>query len=161
MPARAIRPAAVLLAATLAWMAPRTGAAQPAAPAAAAHASVTLPPALDRVLRDYERAWTARDPDALAALFAEDGFVLRTGAPPVRGRAAIRDVYRGAGGPLTLRAIDFAHAEGVGYIIGGYAMSAGTTDAGKFVLTLRRGAGGRWLISADMDNPNALMRPPG
>mgnify|MGYP006148377467 CR=1 FL=1 len=31
--------------------------------------SVTLPPELDRVLRDYERNWAAGDEAALAALF--------------------------------------------------------------------------------------------
>jgi hypothetical protein len=31
--------------------------------------SVALPPGLDHVLRDYERAWRARDADALAGLF--------------------------------------------------------------------------------------------
>ena len=48
--------------------------------------AVALPAALDRVLRDYERAWQARDPTALAELFAEDGFALANGHPPVRGR---------------------------------------------------------------------------
>ncbi|MFI4943430.1 MAG: hypothetical protein ACHP85_09210, partial [Burkholderiales bacterium] len=47
--------------------------------------SVTLPPALARVLRDYESAWQKKDARALAALFAEDGFVLAGGTPPVRG----------------------------------------------------------------------------
>src|SRR3546814_7019105 len=44
---------------------------------------------------DLEKAWSARDPVALAALFAEDGFVLPSGRPPVRGRAAIREYYTG------------------------------------------------------------------
>ena len=48
---------------------------------------VALPPELARVLRDYERAWRAGDAAALAALFAEDGFVLQSNRPPVRGRA--------------------------------------------------------------------------
>jgi Domain of unknown function (DUF4440) len=73
--------------------------------------SVKLPPALDRVLRDYERAWQARDPGGLAELFAEDGFVLAGGRPAVRGRDAIRAAYAGAGGPLALRAFGYA-AEG-------------------------------------------------
>ena len=44
-------------------------------------ASVTLPPELDRVLRDYENAWQAKDAGALARLFTEDGFVLSNGKP--------------------------------------------------------------------------------
>lgn len=48
--------------------------------------SVNLPPALDRVLRDYERAWQARDAAGLAALFTEDGMTLsnNNNQPPRR-----------------------------------------------------------------------------
>lgn len=121
--------------------------------------SIQLPPEVDRVLRDYERAWQARDPAALASLFAEDGFVLSNGRPPVRGREAIRARYEGSGGPLALRALAYATEGPVGYVIGVYAPGAGRDDTGKFVLALRRGAGGRWLIAADMDNSNQRSRP--
>ncbi len=121
--------------------------------------SVELPSALDRVLRDYERAWQARDPAALAALFAEDGFVLANGEPPVRGRAAIRGAYKDGGGPLSLRAIAYATEGAVGYIIGAYGPRASEKDTGKFVLALRREKDGRWSIAADMDNASQ-HRPP-
>jgi ketosteroid isomerase-like protein len=119
--------------------------------------SVSLPPDLDRVLRDYEKAWAARDATGLAALFAEDGFVLQGGKPPVRGRAAIRAAYEGHGGPLSLRALAFGAEGGTGFILGGYAGKAGDADDGKFTLTLRKGTDGRWMIFSDMDNGN---RPP-
>ncbi len=125
---------------------------QQAAPAA--EPSVTLPPDLARVLRDYETAWGQRDAAALASLFAEDGFVLPNGGLPVRGRAAIEKHYTGHGGPLSLRAIAYAAEGKVGYIIGGYAGAAGKPDDGKFTLTLRKGSDGRWLIMSDMDNSN-------
>lgn len=117
-------------------------------------ATVTLPQALDRVLRDYETAWRRGDANELAALFAEDGFVLQSGRAPVRGRAAIRSAYAGQGGaPLRLRALAASVADTVGYIIGayGYGTSSGG-DTGKFTLTLRRRPGGPWLIASDMDN---------
>jgi hypothetical protein len=60
-------------------------AAQP--PARAGQPSIQLPAELERVLRDYEIAWQNKDAPALAALFAEDGFVLSSGSPPVRGRS--------------------------------------------------------------------------
>lgn len=116
--------------------------------------SVTLPPELDRVLRDYEAAWGAKDPARLAKLFAEDGFVLPGGSPPVKGRAAIETFYTGHGGPLFLRALAFATEGRVGYIIGGYTGTANSPDEGKFTLTLRKGPDGRWLIMSDMDNSN-------
>ena len=123
--------------------------------------SVSLPPELDRVLRDYERAWEAHDAEALSMLFAEDGFVLENTHPPVRGRAAIRTEYSGAGGPLSLRALAWSKAGGIGYIIGGFGRDKGAADSGKFVLTLTRDGEGRWLIMSDIDNPNQQRpRPP-
>ncbi|NOT10199.1 MAG: DUF4440 domain-containing protein [Gemmatimonadales bacterium] len=115
--------------------------------------SVALPAELDRVLRDYEREWRARSPEGLAALFTHDGFVLQPGKPPAQGRASIVEAYRGSGGPLALRALSYATADTVGYIIGAYATSTGKPDIGKFILALRRERGGSWKIAADMDNP--------
>jgi Domain of unknown function (DUF4440) len=125
-----------------------------AVPAPAPLPSVTLPSELDRVLRDYEREWGARSPTGLAGLFTEDGFVLRPGRPPVRGQGGIIAAYEGAGGPLALRALAYATADTVGYIVGAYASTAGAPDVGKFILLVRRERGGRWRIAADMDNGN-------
>ena len=91
---------------------------------------------------------------ALASLFAEDGFVLPNGRPPVRGRANIEHYYAGKGGPHSLRAMAFAAEGAVGYIIGGYARQRREPDVGKFTLTLRKETGGRWLIVSDMDSGN-------
>src|SRR5688572_3269493 len=99
--------------------------------------SVELPPALDRVLRDYESAWQAKDAKRLADLFTEDGFVLSNGKPPVRGRAAIRESYADGGGPLALRAFAWSVDETTGYIIGGYGARPGVEDWGKFILAIR------------------------
>lgn len=119
--------------------------------------SVSLPPELARVLTDYERAWGKGDSAGLAQLFAEDGFVLSPENPAVRGRAAIRQFYSGPGGLLWLRAIAFATEGNVGYIIGGYSDRPGVPDHGKFTLTLRKDASGRWLIVSDMDNGNTPL----
>lgn len=124
--------------------------------------SVALSPELDRVLRDYEAAWRRGDAAALAALFAEDGFVLQGGRAPVRGRAAIQAAYTGqAGGALRLRALAAATADTVGYIIGAYGYGDAPGDQGKFTLTLRGGPDGRWLIFSDMDNASRPPRPAG
>ena len=134
---------------------------QPGPPAASAEArlpSVQLPPELDRVLRDYERAWQARDAAGLAALFTADGMVLGNGRPPARGSVAVRQAYDGSGGPLSLRALAFAAEDTVGYVVGAFAERAGQPDAGKFVLALRRTPGGPWRIAADIDNLNQMPR---
>jgi ketosteroid isomerase-like protein len=114
--------------------------------------SVQLPTALARVLTDYETAWRNKDAAALAALFTEDGFVLSSGVPPVRGRSQIERHYTRQGGPLALRALAYATEGSIGYIVGGFARQQGEPDIGKFTLTLRKGADRRWLIFSDMDN---------
>ncbi|MGY1458607.1 YybH family protein [Luteimonas sp. A534] len=115
-----------------------------------------LPPDLDRVLRDYERAWRAGDAEALASLFDVDGFVLQSNRPPIRGRTAIQAAYEGqGGGRLRLRALAFTAGEKSGYIIGAYGYGDAPGDTGKFTLTLHRAPGKPWLIFSDMDNLNA------
>lgn len=117
--------------------------------------SIQLPEPLDRVLRDYETAWANGDEAALAALFTEDGFV-PTPLGWVRGRAGITRVYENSRGPLRLRALAYSVSDSVGYIIGAfnYGNTVGDIDGGKFVLALRKGPSGQWLIAADLDNAN-------
>lgn len=135
------------------------GVSRPGSQQSPALPSVTLPPELDRVLRDYERGWRAGDAGALAALFAEDAFVLQGGRVPVRGRAAIQSAYTGsAGGDLRLRALAYATADTLGFIIGAYSYGDEPGDLGKFTLTLRRSPTGRWLIFSDMDNTSRRPR---
>ena len=118
-----------------------------------------LPAPLDRVLRDYEQAWRGGDGRALAALFAEDGFVLQSNQPPVRGRTAIEAAYAGQGGsPLRLRALAYAVEGNTGYIVGAYSYGNNVGDTGKFTLTLKRERDGPWLIFSDMDNTSAPPR---
>jgi len=121
---------------------------------------VELPLALDQVLRDYERAWRARDPRALADLFAADGYVLADGKPLVQGRSGIRAAYARSGGPLWLRAVRFAAEGRTAYIIGVYGHEPDAPEQGKFVLALERGPTGRWLIAADIDNGSGPRRAP-
>ena len=121
---------------------------------------VTLPPALDRVLRDYEAAWEAGDGKTLAALFTEDGFALNNGSMPTRGRERIAAMLTQPGGDLQLRAFAYSMSDSVGYIIGGFRYPGTTGPGGKFLLALRKGPAGRWLIAADMDNNAAPMRRP-
>ena len=121
--------------------------------------SIELPQELDRVLRDYERAWAAGDAQALVRLFTDDGFVPSpTGWR--RGTSEILDQYASAGGGLRLRAHAYHTAGDAGWIVGayGYGEAADLGDVGKFLLALRRAEDGRWLIAADLDSSN--RRPP-
>lgn len=143
---------ALLAAAATAQPAPRQDAAPPAA--------VALPPELDRVLRDYERAWRTGDGAALAALFTDDGLAVQSGSPLARGHAAIAGNISGPGGALQLSAYAFSVSGSVGYIVGGFRYPDTTGPGGRFVLALRRGGDGRWQIAADLDNSGPPMPPP-
>ena len=135
---------------------PRAAAALPSLnrpQAPAALPSVTLPPELDRVLRDYEKHWKASNGPALSDLFTEDGFINRGGW--IRGRDAIRQAYSASsGGDLRLRAVGYAAGDTVGYIVGGYRYGEAANDGGKFILTLRRAPRGAGKIAADLDAAN-------
>jgi uncharacterized protein (TIGR02246 family) len=121
--------------------------------------SVSLPPEIDRVLRDYEKAWAANDAKAIAGLFAPDGIALPGNQPPARGADAITRAYAGGGAqPTFLRAIDYRSAGDLAYVVGAYGPAGQATDFGKFVLVLRR-VDGRWMIAADIENANMRMGP--
>ncbi len=113
---------------------------------------ISLPPAFDRVLRDYEAAWRDGDGARLAALFTEDGFAVQSGSPIKRGRAAIAGGLTKPGGTLQLMAYSYSSSGNVGYIVGGYRYPTTVGSGGRFVLALRSGPDGRWLIAADLDN---------
>jgi len=123
-------------------------------------ASVLLPPALDRVLRDYERAWRDGDGSRLAALFTDDGVAVQSGRPLARGRAAIAGNITRPGGALQLAAYAFATSGNVGYIVGGFRYPDTRGPGGRFVLALRMSLAGRWEIAADLDNAGPPRPPP-
>jgi len=107
-----------------------------------------------QVLTRYEEAWRAKDSILLSRLFAEDGYVLPSGAQMAHGRTAIEELYRSQGGPLYLHAIAYAAEGKVGYIIGTFRHQQDGPDTGKFTLTLTKNRSGEWLIMSDMDNGN-------
>lgn len=113
--------------------------------------TIELPPQLDRVLREYEQHWRAGNAEELVALFTEDGFVARRGGW-IRGREGLRQSLQGTSSDLRLRAVAYEVDGRVSYIIGAYAYGEEpSADRGMFILTLRRAADGRWLITADLD----------
>lgn len=151
---------AILLAALCVQAAVAATAAQPIPAAPAAPPVITLPPAFDRVLRDYERAWRDGNGARLAALFADDGFAVQSGSPLAQGRAAIARNINGPGGALQLSAYAYSTSGSVGYIVGGYRYPDTIGPGGRFVLALRMAADGRWEIAADLDNAGPRQAPP-
>lgn len=122
--------------------------------------TVSLPAEVDRLLKDYEKAWIAKDTGALAKLFTSDGMALPSGQMPAQGEESIRKAYSpSVGAPLNLRAVAYGASGELAYVIGGWGGAADKPEFGKFVLVLRR-VNGRWLIVADMDNSNMPRRAP-
>jgi ketosteroid isomerase-like protein len=123
-------------------------------------ATVSLPAEVDRVLKDYEKAWIAKDTEALAKLFTSDGMALPSGQMPAQGAESISKAYApSVGGALNLRAFAYGASGDLGYVIGGWGGASGKPEFGKFVLVLRR-VKDRWLIVSDMDNSNLPRRAP-
>ena len=146
------RLARFVVALTVAITGAQVGAQTPQpAPDPQAPPAISLPPAFDRVLRDYEAAWRDGDGPRMAALFTEDGFAVQSGSPIRRGRSAIAGGITKPGGTLQLTAYAYASSGDVAYIVGGYRYPTTVGAGGRFVLALR-GSDGRWLIAADLDN---------
>jgi len=127
---------------------------------AATPATVALPAEIDRVLKDYEKAWIAKGTAALAKLFTVDGMALPSGQMPAQGEDSIRKAYfPSVGAALNLRPVAYSASGELAYVIGGWGGASDKPEFGKFVLVLRR-VNGRWLIAADMDNSNMPRRAP-
>ena len=147
------RLARFVVALTVAITGAQVGAQTPQpAPDPQAPPAISLPPAFDRVLRDYEAAWRDGDGTRMAALFTEDGFAVQSGSPIRRGRSAIAGGVTKPGGTLQLTAYAYSSSGDVAYIVGGYRYPTTVGAGGRFVLALRSGSDGRWLIAADLDN---------
>jgi predicted TIM-barrel fold metal-dependent hydrolase len=113
---------------------------------------VELPPALDRVMKDFERHWHARDEAAFASLFTETG-IMQFGDAWRRGRAAIRvSQLDSKGADIRLWAQQFEMNDSLAYIIGSYGHRtvADLADLGRLHWTLRKERDGVWRIAASM-----------
>lgn len=106
--------------------------------------------------------YAAADADAMAALYAEDALIMPPNAPPVAGRAAIREFLgrdaagsRAAGVRLRNRGVTGAGIGGdTGWISGSYdVLDAGGAilDSGSY-LSVHRRIDGQWLYIRDTWN---------
>lgn len=122
--------------------------------------SVTVPAEVEALLGSYARAWAAKDTQALAGLFADDGMALPNGDAPAVGAAAIAAAYaKNAGSPLHLRPIAFEQSGDLAYVVGGFGPAPEGPEFGKFVVVLKRAPDGAWRLAADIDNINAPQPP--
>jgi len=118
-------------------------------------------------------ATNAGDVDKVAGMYAEDGLLLPPGAPPVKGRAAIREFWNGFLQPYAVTlTLGTDRVEGRGdlaYIVGHYHLvttpkAKGTPamppEDGKYSEVLKRQADGSWRYVVDMYSPNSTPAAP-
>ena len=109
-----------------------------------------LPPEIDRVIRDWERAMKAGDPSSFTALFTADG-LLGDASGWIRGSGAIRAAAANFNlEDLRVRAHGYSVADTVATVAGSLADLTGNPvrDVANVTFTLRLGGSGRWLIGS-------------
>ena len=124
----------------------------------------------------YQTAANAQDAAALAKLFAPDGIEMPPNAPAVKGRAGIEAYHKTFASQmmvhnLVIKATETRVLGDVGYDVGTYSqslmpMKGGKTidDKGKYVVLLKKDAGGTWLVThaiynSDLPLPGAGAAP--
>ena len=117
----------------------------------------------------WEKAFSAGDAKALAALYAEDAVLLPPGVPRVNGRAAIQEFFtkdvagaKAAGAVFTLNPkTDVGVSGNMGWESGTYKVTVkgAVVETGKF-LSVSRKKDGKWLYIRDTWNADAPPAPP-
>jgi uncharacterized protein (TIGR02246 family) len=118
--------------------------------------------------RDWEKAYNAGDPKAVAALYAEDALLLPPGSPGARGRAAILEYFtkdiagsRAAGEVFVVNPrTDVGVSGDQGWESGTYQVTVkgAVAETGKF-LSVSRKKDGKWLYIRDTWNADAPPAP--
>ena len=112
-----------------------------------------------------QSAFEARDPTAIAAIYAEDGAVMSPNSETVTGQAAIEDFWMevlASGIDLGVAKTTNLYAHGdVGYEVGTYAVTDadGDIDEGKYVRIWRHGDG-KWQLKHVTWNSNLPLSAP-
>jgi len=116
-------------------------------------------PAIDRANADWLPAMKARDAEALAEAYADDGVFVLPDGHEIVGKAAITDFYRGRVANLAEVLAGGIHHDGMTRARDGLIYEWGhggattldkagrrTTTDGPYLTVWKRGADGRWTI---------------
>ena len=135
-----------------------TAACQPSTTAAPAAPSEADLAAIKAVSNGFVAGFMAGDMDAVAAAYAEDAVLMPPNAPPVRGRAAIRE-FMATFPPVAEITLTDEHFEVVGDLAvayGKYTLTFGVegvpADTGSYMDIRKRQADGSWAYAADIFN---------
>ena len=115
--------------------------------------------ALDEAYTAFSDAYLAADPEAVAALYAQDAFYLARGKEIERGDMArhfgfLSSFEPGAGPVIEFEILDRDISGGLAYDIGYFTFRqagapAESAGRGKFIVIWKRGEDGVWRIHAD------------
>ena len=114
---------------------------------------------------DWSNAAVAKNVDAVASFYAEDGVAYPPNAPIAVGRAAARTVWAAnfavPGFQISWKANAAGVAKSLGWTAGTYQASFNAPDGkkmvenGKYVTVWRKGADGKWKAIHDIWNSDA------
>jgi uncharacterized protein (TIGR02246 family) len=136
--------------------------------ATGAHAQSGDAAAIGKVRSAYEKAAGAQDAPGLAKLFTADGVEMPPNAPAAKGHAAIEAFHKALAQQVMMHGITITSTDmqvhgDTAVDIGSYkqtlmAMKGGgmTDDKGKYIVLLKKDAGGNWAITHaiyNSDNP--------
>ena len=130
----------------------------------------------EQAIRDQEtaaqQAWTSKDTDKVAALYADDATVMLPDTPVMTGKAAISAGFKGAVSDpnfalsLQTTSVDTSKGGDLGYVRGSYMVhqtdaktKKATMEKGNYVLVYKKQADGSWKIVADTAIPEAPAAP--
>jgi len=111
----------------------------------------------DDVRQRWVAAANAKDAAGLAALYTEDAVLMPTNMASVKGRTAIQSSWKSmldqGAHDVALTKTGGAMASDWGYEVGTYsAMFGSSPDKGKYMLSLKKGKDGKWMIHEDIFN---------
>ena len=131
-------------------------------------------PAIAKVRSAYQTAAGSQDGAAIAKLYTADGVEMPPNAPAAKGRAAIEAFHKAFAQQWMMHGMTITPTEtkvtgDTAYDVGTYkqslmAQKTGTMveDKGKYIVLLKKDAGGAWLISHaiyNSDNPPPPAAP--
>lgn len=127
-----------------------------APPAATAATEARSESALQALIVEHDRAWNAHDPDAMTALFVEDGSLITPGGKQVEGHAALRALFASPG--PTKQSTSSTELDGVRFLSPDLALLDATQTlssalpamdgAQARLVAVARGVGGTWRFVA-------------
>jgi uncharacterized protein (TIGR02246 family) len=118
----------------------------------------------DELRQRWVAAANAKDAAGLAALYTDDALLMPTNMASVKGRAAIQSSWKGmldqGAHDISLKKVGGAQAADWGYEVGTYSAMFGTSpDKGKYMLSVKKGKDGKWLIHEDIFNSDMPCTP--